>query len=75
MNHEHHYSFWHAHGHWHRVTAEDIYHDQGHHHIWQQIHDHGTGIMSPHTHKAKQYHPEEVDEQGHHHGVKDHKEE
>ena len=88
MPHAHEYRFWHAHEHVHtdstkgasewKVTyIDDQYrfkHDTGHYHLWAQAHYHGgKSDLAPHTHKDKQYHPEDDGVIKHHHADADHK--
>ena len=62
MNHTHEYKYYHAHLHEHtrellRLIGGFEGHSEGHYHIFAQTHDHGKGIVDPHSHKQKQFHP------------------
>lgn len=78
MNHTHHYSYWHAHEHYHREVGPDgnseIGHASGHHHFYANTHEHGDqSNKTPHSHKEKQYHPtNDTNGPYHHHAVADH---
>ena len=83
MSHTHHYSFWHAHEHYHELVTDapgemklaakyTSKHNTGHYHNWMQTHDHGAGGKGPHTHKARQYHEENDPETKHHHALDAH---
>jgi hypothetical protein len=83
INHTHEYNFWHIHEHSHGkdvnyslaavglkgISSET--HNTGHYHLFTQIHEHGS--VNPHSHKERQYHPQDSDVI-HHHAVKDHEE-
>ncbi len=75
MTHSHEYSFWHAHMHDHDYGETGMSHDTGHFHLYAQTHNHGAkSNLMPHSHKEKQYHPEnDVDGPYHHHALADHK--
>ena len=87
MSHSHEYSFWHAHEHehidktkgadgwgWETGSYYMLEHDTGHYHLSAQTHEHSLkSSLTPHSHKAKQYHPEDDDIIKHHHADIDHK--
>ncbi len=51
------------------IAATTYVHDEGHYHSWAQTHDHGKKA-APHTHQARQAHPDA--EFKHHHATEDH---
>jgi len=84
MNHTHEYKLWHAHEHTHgkdvdysvaavglKGLASSI-HDTGHYHLFTQTHEHG--LVNVHSHKERQFHPQDSD-LVHHHATIDHEKE
>lgn len=74
MNHTHEYTYHHAHLHEHtREMLKEIGgfegHSEGHQHVFAQTHDHGKGGATPHSHKARQFHPGDDNAPG---GYKEH---
>jgi hypothetical protein len=67
-NHSHTYVYYHSHMHDHEGFQS---HDELHPHAVVGIHEHGKGGATPHSHKARQYHPD-TDETKHHHSVESH---
>ncbi len=75
ISHTHEYRFWHAHEHAHNSGLPDYAderHGGGHYHLWFQTHSHGDGVRPPHSHKDRQYHPEDDGVVTQHHAPKDH---